>query len=158
MTVITVSSPIRRFTAGQRRELARTLTDAVLVEEVGQQVELAREGFQVHFQERAVDNIAIGGQLVADRPVDVVLLDVAVMDGHWPQSVRTAVINNLYAALRAATGAEQASPGWWVNFRVIDEGSWGSRGGVLSIHDILDPRAFTSSKIDAIKATTPRAE
>lgn len=157
MTVITVSTPAGRFTSEQRRELARTLTDAVLVEEVGQQADIAREGFQVHFQERAADAIAIGGQLVADRPVDIVLLDVAVMDGHWPQEVRTAVIENLYAALRAATGAEQASPGWWVNFRVIDEGSWGSRGGMLSIHDILDPRAFTPEKIDAIRATTPRA-
>ncbi|WP_255441466.1 hypothetical protein [Actinoplanes sp. ATCC 53533] len=37
-------------------------------------------------------------------------------------------------------------------FRVIDEGSWGSRGGVLSVLDLLDPRVFTTERITAIRS------
>jgi hypothetical protein len=43
--------------------------------------------------------------------------------------VRAEVIERVLAALAAACGLEKSSPAWWVNFRVIDEGSWGSSGG-----------------------------
>jgi hypothetical protein len=42
-----------------------------------------------------------------------------------------------------------------VNFQVIDEGSWGSRGGVLSILQLLDSGAFTAERIKAIRAAIP---
>lgn len=38
-----------------------------------------------------------------------------------------------------------------MNFRVIDEGSWGSRGGVLSILDLLDSGVFTQEKAAAVR-------
>jgi hypothetical protein len=47
-------------------ELAETLTDAVLVPEVGQHAPAARAGFQVHFVERERDMMDIGGRLLAD--------------------------------------------------------------------------------------------
>jgi hypothetical protein len=51
----------------------------------------------------------------------------------------------------AALGMPVPSPTWWVNFRVIEEGSWGSRGGVLSILDLLETGAFTAAKSAAIR-------
>ena len=84
MTVITVTSPSSRFDLSQRRELARTLTDAVLAPEVGQQADAARPGFQVHFVDIPADHFAIGGALVADTGLDTLVVDVAVMDSHWP--------------------------------------------------------------------------
>ena len=55
MTFIHVMSPQGRIGAGQRRVLAKTLTDAVLVPEVGRLVPEARRGYQVHFLERPLD-------------------------------------------------------------------------------------------------------
>jgi phenylpyruvate tautomerase PptA (4-oxalocrotonate tautomerase family) len=156
MTVITVTARENRFTVEQRRELARTLTDAVLVPEVGQLAEPARAGFQVHFLDLPADRLAIGGVLASDSGADVMRVDIAVMDSHWPQDIRSRVIENVFAALTAATGEPEPSPAWWVNFRVIDEGSWGSRGRTLSVHDLLDSGAFTEEKAAAVRATTPR--
>lgn len=45
MTVITVNAPTGRLSLDQRCTLARTLTDAVLVPEVGQDEPAARVGF-----------------------------------------------------------------------------------------------------------------
>ncbi len=154
MTIITVTSPVGRLDVAQRRELARTLTDAVLVPEVGQEMPMARTGFQVRFVELATDAMAIGGVLLADQPdpADALSVDVAVMDADWPPPVRARVIANVLGALAAACGLASAPPAWWVTFRVIEEGSWGSRGGVLSILDLLDTGAFTAERAAAIRA------
>ncbi|GAA4934943.1 4-oxalocrotonate tautomerase family protein [Streptomyces coeruleoprunus] len=154
MTIITVNSPKGRLSLAMRRELAETLTDAVLVPEVGQFAPPARVGFQVHFVERESDMMAIGGRLVADigPDADVMVIDVAVMDGDWRQEVRTAVIERVLAALADACGLSRPSPSWWVNFRVIDEGSWGSSGGVLSVLPLLDTGVFTEEKAKAVRA------
>ncbi|MPY60388.1 tautomerase family protein [Streptomyces spongiae] len=154
MTIITVNSPKGRLSLEQRRTLAETLTDAVLVPEVGQFAPPARVGFQVHFVEREPDMMAIGGRLLTDvgPDADVMVIDVAVMDGDWRQEVRTAVIERILAALADACGLPQPSPTWWVNFRVIDEGSWGSSGGVLSVLSLVDSGVFTEEKVKAIRA------
>lgn len=156
MTVITVRTPAGRLDTAQRRRLAETLTDAVMVPEIGQFVESARAGFQVHFLELAADAMAIGGVLVSDRKLDILLVDVAVMDGDWPKPVRAEVIRRIFAALAEACGVERAASGWWVNFRVIDEGSWGSRGGVISVFDLLQSGVFTEEKAAAIHAAVQR--
>ncbi|WP_112268180.1 tautomerase family protein [Lentzea terrae] len=151
MTVITVNTAKDRLTREQRRTLAETLTDAVLVPEIGQFVPAARTGFQVHFVEREPDMMAIGGRLLADVPgLDVMVIDVAVMDADWRQEVRTQVVERVLAALADACGLDQPAPAWWVNFRVIDEGSWGSSGGVLSVLSLLDSGVFTEEKAHAI--------
>jgi phenylpyruvate tautomerase PptA (4-oxalocrotonate tautomerase family) len=154
VTVITVNTAKGRLSPEQRRTLAETLTDAVLVPEVGQFAPAARPGFQVHFVEREADMMAIGGRLVADAgpEVDVMMIDVAVMDGDWRQEVRTEVIERVLAAMAAACGVEKPLPTWWVNFRTIDEGSWGSSGGVLSVLALLDSGVFTEEKARAIRA------
>jgi phenylpyruvate tautomerase PptA (4-oxalocrotonate tautomerase family) len=153
MTVITVNAPAGRLTLDQRRTLARTLTDAVLVPEVGQHEPAARVGFQVHFVERDLDHVAIGGVLLADlpEPPDLMMIDVAVMDAAWDRPTRAEVIERLLAALTAACGTSQPSPAWWVNFRVIDDGSWASSGTVLSILDLLDTGVFTAPRANAIR-------
>ncbi|MEU6092604.1 hypothetical protein ABZ865_38675 [Streptomyces sp. NPDC047085] len=51
----------------------------------------------------------------------------------------------------AAPHAEP-SPAWWVTFLVIDEGSWGSRGGMLSVLSLLDSGVFTGEKAKAVRA------
>ncbi|MFF8029357.1 4-oxalocrotonate tautomerase family protein [Streptomyces sp. NPDC007896] len=154
MTVITVNSSKGRLDQGQRRKLAETLTDAVLVPEVGQFAPAARIGFQVHFVEREPDMMAIGGRLLADigQELDVMLVDVAVMDGDWRPEVRAEVIERLLVALADACGLPAPSPAWWVNFRVIDEGSWGSSGGVASILALLASGVFTEEKAKMIRA------
>jgi phenylpyruvate tautomerase PptA (4-oxalocrotonate tautomerase family) len=153
MTVITVNTPVGRLTVEQRRTLARTLTDAVLVPEVGQDEPAARVGFQVHFAERDLDQVAIGGILLADQPEtpDLMMVDVAVMDAAWDRDTRAEVIRRLLAALTEACGTDQPSPAWWVNFRTIDDGSWASSGVVLSILDLLDTGVFTADRASAIR-------
>jgi phenylpyruvate tautomerase PptA (4-oxalocrotonate tautomerase family) len=154
MTVITVNTTSGRLTAHQRRTLAKTLTDAVLVPEVGQHAPAARVGFQVHFVERDVDHVAIGGVLLADMPhqADVMMIDIAVMDAHWDKPTRAKVIEGILATMTDACGLDSPSPAWWVNFRVIDDGSWASSGGVLSILDLLETGVFTAERAHAIKA------
>ncbi|WP_425248014.1 tautomerase family protein [Streptomyces sp. NEAU-NA10] len=154
MTIITVNAPKGRLGLDQRRALAETLTDAVLVPEVGQHAPAARAGFQVHFVERERDMMAIGGRLLADadQDLDVMVIDVAVMDAAWQRDVRAEVIERVLAALAVACGLEKPSPAWWVNFRVIDEGSWGSSGGVLSILPLLESGVFTEERAEAVRA------
>ncbi|QNP68725.1 tautomerase enzyme [Streptomyces roseirectus] len=154
MTVITVNTSRGRLSLEQRRTLAETLTDAVLVPEVGHFDPAARPGFQVRFVEHDTDMMAIGGRLVSDSGsgLDVMVIDVAVMDGDWPPAVRAEVIERLLAALTSACGLPAPSPAWWVNFRVIDEGSWGSGGGVTSILTLLASGVFTEEKAKAIRA------
>jgi phenylpyruvate tautomerase PptA (4-oxalocrotonate tautomerase family) len=154
MTVITVNTPSGRLNVDQRRTLARTLTDAVLVPEVGQNEPAARVGFQVHFVESDLDRVAIGGILLADmpEPADLVMIDVAVMDADWGRPTRADVIQRILAAMTEACRLAEPSPAWWVNFRVIDDGSWASSGGVLSILDLLDTGVFTAERTEAIRA------
>ncbi|WP_030948607.1 tautomerase family protein [Streptomyces sp. NRRL S-646] len=154
MTVITVNAPQGRLSVEQRRTLAETLTDAVLVPEVGRFAPAARVGFQVHFVERAPDMMAIGGRLLADagQELDVMVIDVAVMDGDWHREVRAEVIERVLAALAQACGLPEPSPTWWVNFRVVEEGSWGSGGKVLSVLSLLESGVFTEEKAKAIRA------
>lgn len=152
MTVITVNTTAGRLSLEQRRTLAQTLTDAVLIPEIGQFVELARVGFQVHFVERATDMIAIGGVLAADSGQDIMHIDIAVMDADWNPKVRAEVIERILAAMAEACGTDAPAPTWWVNFRTIDEGSWGSSGGVTSIQDMLTTGVFTPERVAAIRA------
>ncbi|MDX3102645.1 hypothetical protein ACIBO5_40465 [Nonomuraea angiospora] len=39
-----------------------------------------------------------------------------------------------------------------MNFRVIEDGSWGSGGRVLSILDLLDSGVFTEERAKAVRA------
>jgi phenylpyruvate tautomerase PptA (4-oxalocrotonate tautomerase family) len=153
MTVITVNTPSGRLTVDQRRTLARTLTDAVLVPEIGQDEPAARVGFQVHFVERDLDHVAIGGTLLADmpEPPDLMMIDVAVMDAAWDRPTRTEVIERVLAAMADACEVSAPSAAWWVNFRVIADGSWASSGGVLSILDLLGTGVFTTERVQAIR-------
>jgi hypothetical protein len=151
MTSIILHHPEGRVDLQQRRVLAQTLTDAVLTIECGQMLEAARVGFQVHFRSLPKDCMSIGGRLIVDLPVDILLLDVAVMDAAWTRQDRAMVINGLFAALAHGLGVEHPSPTWWIQFRIIEEGSWGSRGGALSILDLLETGAFTPQRAEAIR-------
>ncbi|GLR90465.1 tautomerase family protein [Bradyrhizobium iriomotense] len=153
MTIITVTALEGRLSLAQRRLLAESLTDAVLEPEVGQLAPAARQGFQVHFRSLAADCMAIGGKLLSDQetPRDVMTVNIAVMNAAWPAEVRAQVIRNVLARLAEACGMQKPSSTWWVNFEIIEEGSWGSRGGVLSILDLLDSGVFTPARIKAIR-------
>jgi hypothetical protein len=102
------------------------------------------------FQVSHVDNGEAALSSVEDDPPDILVLDVAVMDAAWTHHDRRRVIDALFAALARGLGVDQPSPTWWIQFRVIEEGSWGSRGGVLSIVDLLGSGAFTPERADAI--------
>ena len=148
MTLIAVTTPERRFTLEQRRRLAESLTDAVLVPEVGQHAPAARIGFQGHFIERPAEFMAIGGRLLADiSPApDVIVVNISVMNAAWPPEVRKAVIEGVLACLAEVCDMDKPSPTWWVTFQVIDERSWGALGGVLSILDLLNSGFFTPER------------
>jgi phenylpyruvate tautomerase PptA (4-oxalocrotonate tautomerase family) len=154
MTILTVTTPEGRLSPEQRRQLAESLTDAVLIPEVGQFAPPARVGFQVHFAERTADRMAIGGKLLSELPAgaaDVATIDICVMDAAWPNEVRKQVIENVLSAMAKACGMEKPSPAWWATFRTIDEGSWGSRGSVLSILDLLASGVFTADRVAEIR-------
>lgn len=155
MTVILVNTKKDRLNLEQRRFLAEKLTDAVLVPEIGQLVPLARRGFQVHFIENDPDKIAIGGKLIIDQSTepDVILINILVMDSSWPDEVRAEVIKNILAKLAEACGVSEPPATWWVTFQVVDEGSWGSGQGVLSIFDLLNSGAFSSERVEIIRRT-----
>lgn len=155
MTIITVATPQGRLSPAQRRALAESLTDAVLVPEVGQFAPPARIGFQVHFVERPADAMAIGGRLLSDQsPVPgVATIDICVMDAAWSPPVRKQVIERVLAAMATACGLASAPPSWWATFRVIDEGSWGSRGAERSILDLLDTGVFTAERAAEVRRT-----
>ncbi|MFF4506698.1 tautomerase enzyme [Streptomyces sp. NPDC001401] len=142
-----------RLSLEWRRTPAETRTDAVLVPEVGRFAPTARGGFQVHFVERAADMMTIGGRLLVDagQGPDVMVIDVAVMDGDCRRKVRAEVIERILAAAAEACGLPEPSPTWWVTFRVIDDGSWGSGGRVLSILSLLESGVFTEEKAKAIR-------
>jgi hypothetical protein len=97
--------------------------------------------------------IAHGGELLSDKPSDVMVIDVVAMDCCWTREDRAAVIRNIHAALADTCGMKAPSPGWWINFRIIEEGSWGSRGGVLSFLDLLEHGAshFSPERTAAIR-------
>jgi hypothetical protein len=122
-----------------------------LIIECGQIIEAARSGFQVHFRPLSLDHMAVGGALLSQQPADVLFVDLAVMDGYWSDRDRQDVFKNLYAALCAALKTPTPSQSWWINFRVIGKGSWGSRGGALSILDLLDTGAFTPQRAADIR-------
>ena len=113
MTIITVTAPLGRFTSDQRSKLATTLTDAVLVPEVGQHAPAARIGFQVHFVDLPLDGMAIGGILLSEKMRDIMVIDIAVMDGDWRKEVRAEVIRRIFTALTEASGLPAPSPTWW---------------------------------------------
>ncbi len=74
------------------------------------------------------------------------------MEGDGRREVRAEVIERGLAAPAAACGREKPSPAWWVTFRTIDEGSWGSSGGVLSVLSLLGSGVFTEKTAVAIRA------
>lgn len=74
------------------------------------------------------------------------------MDADWRQEVRTQVVERVLAAMTDACGLDKPAPAWWVNFQVIDQGSWGASGGVLSVLSLLDSGVFTEEKAKAIRA------
>ena len=125
----------------------------MLVPEVGQFAPPARIGFQVHFAERTLDRMAIGGRLLSDLPPapDVATIDICVMDAAWPEQVRKQVTENVLSAMAKACGMDKPSPAWWTTFRTIDEGSWGARGTVLSILDLLASGVFTPERAAEIR-------
>jgi phenylpyruvate tautomerase PptA (4-oxalocrotonate tautomerase family) len=159
MTIITVTTPEGRLSLAQRQRLAQTLTDAVLEPEVGQLAPAARVGFQVVFAERPRDAMAIGGKLLSDHAVapDTIIVNVVVMDAVWPRDLRAQVIRSILARLAEACGVAQPAPSWWVTFQVVEEGSWGSRGGVTSILSLLDTGVFTPERADAVRRMIPAA-
>ena len=152
MTIITVTAPAGRLSLAQRRLLAESLTDAVLEPEIGQHAPAARMGFQVHFADLPADCMAIGGRLLSDQPRDIMTVNIAVMNAARPAEVRAEVIRNVLVRLAEACGMPAPAPSWWVNFEIIAEGSWGSRGGVLSILQLLETGVFTPERITAIRA------
>jgi hypothetical protein len=97
--------------------------------------------------------MAIGGELLSDQKSlrDIMTVNIAVMDAAWPAKVRACVISGVLARLAEACDMPKPSPNWWVTFQIIDEGSWGSRGGVVSILQLLDSGAFTAERIKAIR-------
>jgi hypothetical protein len=97
--------------------------------------------------------IAHGGELLSDKPSDVMVIDIVAMDCCWTREDRATVIRNIHAALADACGMKAPSPAWWINFRIIDEGNWGSHGGVLSFGDLLDQggAAFPAERAAAIR-------
>lgn len=65
--------------------------------------------------------------------------------------IAATVITNVLAALARDLRLDAPSSSWWVNFRTIDEGSWGAEAGVVSMLDLLAPGIFSDARIDEIR-------
>ena len=78
--------------------------------------------------------------------------DLAGRVAAWQPEVGARVRERSLAAMAAACGLEEPAPAWWVNFRVIDEGGWGSSGGVQSILPLLESGVFTDERVRAVRA------
>lgn len=89
---------------------------------------------------------------IATLPSTAATTSVARRDAAWPKPLRRQVIERVLAAMSEACGMDVPSPGWWVTFRVVDDGSWGSRGTVLSILDLLGSGVFTPPRAEEIRA------
>lgn len=153
MTMINVNTLKGRFKLEERQLLAQKLTDAVLVPEIGHFVEGARIGFQVIFTEHDPDYMAVSGKLLSDlSPIpDNINVNILVMDGAWTKDVRSKVLSNIANALATVSGIPEPLNSWKVTLQVIDEGSWGTGKGVLSIFDLFASGVFTQEKMDAIR-------
>lgn len=151
MTMISVRSTKNRLSVTHREQLAMNLTDVVLTVETGKFNEHARVGFQVYFDEFETDNIALAGVLISKSGVDAIHVDITVMDGDWPIEDRAQIIKNVYQVLCETLNIDEPSPAWWITFRIIEEGSWGARGKVTSILDLLKSGVFTPEKAKAIE-------
>src|SRR5947209_17515021 len=79
MTVIYVMTPQGRLNADQRRLLAKTLTDAVLVPEVGKLAPEARRRYQLHLADRPLDIIAHCCQLLSVNHTGVVVIGAVAL-------------------------------------------------------------------------------
>jgi hypothetical protein len=98
--------------------------------------------------------MAIGGKLLSNLPAgaaDIATFDICVMDAAWLDEVRKQVIENVLFPMAKACGMEKPSPAWWATLRTIDEGSWGWRGSVLSILDLLASGVFTPERVAEIR-------
>lgn len=152
MTIINVNTLEGRFTIDEKRMLAEKLTDAVMIPEIGQFVAAARVGFQVTFTEFKSENMVVSGKLLSDLdPMpDNINVHVLVMDGDWTVPVRQAVIENIAKALAEVSGLSEPLNSWKSTFQVIDEGSFGTGSGVLSILDLLNSGVFSEEKRQAV--------
>lgn len=152
MTIINVNTLEGRFTIDEKRMLAEKLTDAVMIPEIGQFVAAARVGFQVTFTEFKSENMVVSGKLLSDLdPMpDNINVHVLVMDGDWTVPVRQAVIENIAKALAEVSGLPEPLNSWKSTFQVIDEGSFGTGAGVLSILDLLNSGVFSEEKRQAV--------
>src|SRR5690606_13016130 len=130
MTIITVVAPEGRLDLDTRRKLVPLLTDAVMVPEIGRSHPPARVGFQVHFQSLPRDAMAIGGVLLSEheKDRDVMAINVKVMNASWPLALRERIITGVLAAMAQGCGQAAPSSNWWVDFEVVPERNWGSRG------------------------------
>lgn len=77
------------------------------------------------------------------------------MDGDWSRTIRGQVIDAVFIVLCDALDVEAPPRSWWVTIRRIEDGSWGSRGSVTSIHDLLGIGVFSDAKIKAIRDAIP---
>ena len=96
--------------------------------------------------------MALGGVLASDSGSNLIVIDIAGMYGDWGTDVRKDVIDRVFHALCKALGVNAPNPGWWVNFRIIEEGSWGAYGSVVSIETLMKSGVFTPEKAKAIRA------
>ena len=153
MTMIRVDTLKGRFHLEERKLLAQKLTDAVLIPEIGHFVEEARIGFQVVFTEYDPEYMAVSGKLLSDlQPVpDNINVNILVMDGAWSKEVRATVLENIANALAEVSGGPEPLNSWKVTLQIIDEGSWGTGKGVLSIFDLFSSGVFTPEKMNAIR-------
>ncbi len=151
MTMISVRSLRNRLTIKHREQLAMSLTDAVLTVELGQFNEHARVGFQVYFDEFESSKIALAGVLISKSGVDAMHINITVMDGDWPIKDRALIIKNVYQTLCETLDVDEPSPAWWITFHIIEEGSWGAKGSVMSILDLLKLGVFTPEKVKEIE-------
>lgn len=152
MTIINVNTLEGRFSIEEKSLLAEKLTDAVMIPEIGQFVPEARIEFQVIFSEFKPENMAVSGKLLSDiSPVpDNINVHILVMDGAWTKTVRKSVIENIANALADVSGIDKPLNSWKSTFQVIDEGSFGTGPGVLSILSLLESGVFSAEKKSSV--------
>jgi phenylpyruvate tautomerase PptA (4-oxalocrotonate tautomerase family) len=123
--------------ADQKRELSERLIGAFAEVEVGRDSPQIREGFVVHFEALAANDLWMGGRPMVEAGSSgrAAIVTIQVMAGPWNDAMKATLFTRIEQAVRDVAQMPRAGTGadLWMTFVEVPEGSWGLGGRPVSI-------------------------